>query len=306
MRHITPKTLAWLLGLAWLASSAAVSANPSDSFVGAKGFVAVQPEKLEGSRYYAATRFPKMGASAFHPDADLPAPVRAMLLMESHEGVLPHVRYLVNYQPTSEAKAPDDTRDFVDITRFNLGPAVHADLVGSVPPEHLANVKSFGVGPHVRWRFAMSPQRGMAAGLDAVSRKPLSTQEAAAMDCLGQPCTTLESAEGPKGGWKPQKPTPLPPSFKRSTQEGPVPAHVVEQLLAMMGEDAQRGVPYAPNAQRLVFVVSANAGGQEQQTTGLARNALVFDDAIGTQWLRFDQVAGMAPEAQALSQKRKQ
>ena len=203
MRHITPKTLAWLLGLAWLASSAAVSANPSDSFVGAKGFVAVQPEKLEGSRYYAATRFPKM------------------------------------------------------------------------------------------------------AGLDALSRKPLSTQEAAAMDCLGQPCTTLESAEGPKGGWKPQKPTPLPPSFKRSTQEGPVPAHVVEQLLAMMGEDAQRGVPFAPNSQRLVFVVSANAGGQEHQTTGLARNALVFDDSVGTQWVRFHQIAGTAAEAQALSHPRK-
>ena len=124
------------------------------------------------------------------------------------------------------------------------------------------------------------------------------------MDCLGRPCTTLESAEGPKGRWKPQKSTPLPPSFKRSTPQGPVPAHVVEQLLAMVGEDAQRGVPFAPNAQRLVFVVSANAGGQDHQTTGLARNGLVFDDAIGTQWLRFDQVAGMAPEAHTLSQKR--
>ena len=304
MRHITLKRFSWLLGLAWLASSAAVNANAADQFVGAKGFGAVKLEKMEGSRYYATTRFPKIGASAFHPDADLPAPVRAMLMMDSHEGVLPHARYLVNYQPTSEGATPDNTHDFVDITRFNLGPAVHADLARSVPAEHLANVKSFGVGPHVRWRFAMSPQRGMAAGLDAVSRKQLSAQESAAMDCLGQPCTTLESADGPKGLWKPQKPAPLPPSFKRSTQEGPVPAHVVEQLLAMMGEDAQRGVPFAPNSQRLVFVVSANAGGQEQQTTGLARNGLVFDDAIGTQWLRFDQVAGMAPEAHTLSQKR--
>lgn len=306
MRSDTPKLLAWLLGLAWLASSAAASTTPLDAFIGAKGFSEIQPDKLEGSRYYTATRFPAMGASAFRPDADLPAPVRALLLVDSHDGPLPHVRHLITYQPTSEAKTPEDTRYFVDITRFNLGPAVRADLVGSVPAEHLAPARAFGVGQHVRWRFAMSPQRGMAAGLDAVSRKQLSAQEAAAMDCLGQPCTTLASAEGPQGRWKTQKTSTLPPSFKRSTSQGTVPAHVVEQLLAMVGEDAQRGVPFAANAQRLVFVVSANAGGQEQQTTGLARNALVFDDAIGTQWLRFDQLAGMAPEAQALSQKRKQ
>ena len=148
MRHITLKRFSWLLGLAWLASSAAVNANAADQFVGAKGFGAVKLEKMEGSRYYATTRFPKIGASAFHPDADLPAPVRAMLMMDSHEGVLPHARYLVNYQPTSEGATPDNTHDFVDITRFNLGPAVHADLARSVPAEHLANVKSFGVGPH--------------------------------------------------------------------------------------------------------------------------------------------------------------
>ena len=305
MRLNTKLLPVWLLGLAALAAGASASADPLDQFVSAKGFGAVNTEKLEGSRYYAATRFPKMGASAFHPDADLPAPVRALLLMDSHEGTLPHVRYLINYQPTSEAATPDATRDFVEITRFNLGPAVHADLVDSVPAEHLANIKEFGVGPHVRWRFAMSPQRGMGAGLDTVSRQTVPAAEAARMDCLGQPCTTLASAEGPKGRWKPQGLAALPPSFKRSTPEGPAPASVAEQLLALMGEDAQRAVPFAPNAQRLVFVISANAGGQEQQTTGLARNALVFDDAVGTQWLRFAQIAGMKPQAHTLNQPRK-
>ena len=311
MRH-PPKTRpAWLLGLAGLAgliglaTSASAHADPAAQFTSAKGFSPVNLEKLEGSRYYAATRFPSMGASAFRPDADLPAPVRALLLLDSHEGTLPHVRYLVNYQPTSEPATPDATRDFVEITRFNLGPAVHADLVDSVPAEHLAPVKTFGVGPHVRWRFAMSPQRGMGAGLDAVSRQTVPAAEAARTDCLGQPCTALASAEGPKGRWKPQGLAALPPSFQRSTPEGPAPASALEQLLALMGEDAQRAVPFAPNAQRLVLVVSANAGGQEQQTTGLARNALVFDDAVGAQWLRLAHIAGLPPQAHTLSQPRK-
>lgn len=305
MRKNTIQPRTWLLGLALLAASPIVFADPAARFVEAKGFRAIAVETLEGDRYYTASRFPKIQASAFRPDADLPAPVRALLLMDSHEGPLPHARYLVNYQPTSEAASPDKTRDFVEITRFNLGPAVHADLAGSVPAEQLANVKTFGVGPHVRWRFVMSPMRGMTAGLDAASRRQVAQNEAAAMDCLGQPCTTLEPSEGPKGRWKPQGLTQLSPSFKRVAQEGPVPASVVEQLLTALGEDAQRAEVFSTKAERLVFVVSANAGGQEQLTTGLARNALVFDDKIGTHWVRFHQIADLKAEAQTLSQKRK-
>lgn len=294
-----------LMALSLLTGTTCAMADPAERYAHVKGFEAVETDILEGDRYYSAARFPNQGASVFHPDADLPAPVRAVLLMDSHEGELPHARYLISYQTTSEASAPDDTRDYVDITRFNLGPAVRADLVDSVPPEHLADVKVFGVGPHVRWRFAMSPQRGMTAGLDAVSRRQVSAKEAAGLDCLGQPCTRLETAEGPSGAWKPQQLEKLPTSFTRSSQQIAVPASTAEQLLTLLGEDAQRAVPFKEDAKRLVFVISVNAGGQEQMITGLARNALVFDDAIGTQWVRFFHVAGTAPEAQRLNQRRK-
>lgn len=294
-----------LAALALGIAACAAHAQPAERWTGAPGFKALATDTLEGQRYYTPARFPAQGASAFHPDADLPAPVRALLLLEAHEGALPHARYLVSYQPTSTAANPDDTRDFVDITRFNLGPAVRADLAGSVPAEHLAPAKAFGVGPHVRWRVAMSPQRGMAAGLDAVGRKLLPAQEAAAIDCLGRPCTALEPAAGPGGRWKVQPLGKLAPSFARSTAHGPAPASVVEQLLAAMGEDALRSAPFAPDAQRLVFVVSVNAGGQEAQTTALARNALVFDDAVGQQWLRFAQTPGVAAQLHTLAQRRK-
>lgn len=300
----TKNLKASLAALALLTTATGATADWAERYVNAKGFQAVNADKLEGDRYYSVARFPKKGASAFHPDADLPAPVRAMLLLDSHEGALPHARYLINYQPTAEAATPDQERAYVDITRFNLGPAVRADLVDSVPPQHLADAKAFGVGPHVRWRFAMAPQRGMTAGLQGVSRMQISAQQAASMDCLGQPCTRLETADGPKGSWKPQRLAALPVSFARSTAQGAAPASLAEHLLALMGEDAQRGVPFAADAQRLTLVVSANAGGQEQMTTGLARNALVFDDAVGMQWVRFLQVAGSAPEAHVLNQRR--
>lgn len=301
-------TLRWkasLTALALLATATCASAESAESYVQAKGFQAVKTDPLEGKRYYATARFPRQGASAFLPDADLAAPVRAMLLLDSHEGALPHARYLIDYQLSSEAATPDETRAYVDITRINLGPTVRADLATSIPPEHLAPAKAFGTGPHVRWRFAMSPRRGMSAGLDAASRMQISAQQAATLDCLGQPCTRLETAEGPKGNWKPRALAKLPPSFARSTPAGVAPASAVEHLLSLMGEDAQQAVAFSANAPRLTFVVSANAGGQETQTTGLARNRIVFDDSVGTQWLRFRQIADAAPEAQLLNQPRK-
>lgn len=305
MSHHQTKITASLAGLALLSATALANADSFERFVSAKGFQKVESETLEGDRYYTSARFPKQGSSAFHPDADLPAPVRAMLMVDSHDGALPHARYRITYQPTSEPATPDDTRHFVEITRFNLGPAVHAGLVGTVPAEQLADIKAFGVGPHVAWRFAMSPMRGMVAGLDAASRRVVSAKEAANFDCLGQPCARLPSSEGPSGQWKSQRLPTLPPGYARSTKQGIAPASAAEQLLALLGEDAQRAEPYAENMQRLVLVVSANAGGQEKGVTGLARNALVFDDAIGTQWARVQQLVGLPPDAQGLSQKRK-
>lgn len=305
MRGYTHLLKAPLTALVLLTTATWATADWAERYVGAKGFTVVNADQLEGSRYYSAARFPNKGASAFHPDADLPAPVRALLLLDSHEGALPHARYLINYQPTAEAATPDDTRAYVEVTRFNLGPAVRADLASSVPAEHLAPAKVFGTGPHVRWRFAMAPQRGMAAGLQGASRMQISEQQAASTDCLGQPCTRLPSAEGPQGKWKPQALTKLAPVFARTTPQGAAPASVAEHLLNLLGEDAQRAVPFAANAQRLVLVVSANAGGQEQMTTGLARNALVFDDAVGMRWVRWLQVAGTAPAAHVLNLSRK-
>lgn len=305
MNGTTPPLKAWLTALTLLAMASGASAETAASYVKAQGFAAVQTEKLEGQRYYTVARFPRQSASAFLPDSNLAAPVRAMLLLDSYESPLPHARYLIDYQLSSEAANPDETRSFVEITRINLGPAVRADLASSVPPEHLAPAKEFGIGPHVRWRFAMAPRRGMNAGLEAASRMELAAQQAAALDCLGQACTRLESAQGPKGNWKPQAPTKLPLSFARSTPMGTAPASAVEHLLTLMGEDAQQALPFSASAPRLSFVVSANAGGQETQITGLARNRVVFDDSVGAQWLRLRQIADAPPEAQLLNQPRK-
>lgn len=307
---MSSNTAKHVLGVCTLAAGllacAAGHADPLQRFVEAAGFRSVDVQTLEGDRYYTKARFPKLDASAFRADADLAAPVRALLLMDSHEGAIPHARYLVDWQPVTPAAQPDDLRHVVDIVRINLGAAVRADAVAAAPPGRVAPAQAFGVGPHVRWRFVMSPLRGMNAGLDAASRRVLSDAEAARLDCLGQPCNALNSAEGPAGRWRAQPPQSAPAaSFTRTTPHGPAAAGILEQLVDALGEDAQRGVPFAAQGQRLVFVISSNAGGQEQHVTAVARNALVFDDAVGRQWLRYQQVADQAGRMSTLQEPRR-
>ena len=262
---MSSNTAKHVLGVCTLAAGllacAAGHADPLQRFVEAAGFRAVDVQTLEGDRYYTKARFPKLDASALRADADLAAPVRALLLMDSHEGAIPHARYLVDWQPVTPAAQPDDLRHVVDIVRINLG---------------------------------------------AASRRVLSDAEAARLDCLGQPCNALNSAEGPAGRWRAQPPQSAPAaSFTRTTPHGPAAAGILEQLVDALGEDAQRGVPFAAQGQRLVFVISSNAGGQEQHVTAVARNALVFDDAVGRQWLRYQQVADQAGRMSTLQEPRR-
>lgn len=293
-----------ILAGATLASLAAHAAETTPAFVQAPGYVEVDVDALDGDAYYTTGRFPGMADSAFNPDADLAAPVRALLLVESQEGLLPHARYRVTYQLTAAGDDPDRTRGHVEVTRFNLGPAFRQSLVGSVPIEHLAGPEQFGLGPDVSWRFEMSPMRAMTAGIDRASRKELSPAEAAAMDCFGMPCDTLDAAEGPQGAWTSQDTPPLPASYRLATDGSPHPARVVEELLAVMGEDAAQPTAFVAGSPRLVFVVSANAGGQDAVTTALGRNAVVFDDSIGTIWVRSLQMPGVPGELGVLMQPR--
>lgn len=309
LKHLPYKNALALVTLGGALTMMSLSACASDavgSFASAPGYQEVAVESLDGDDYYSAKRFPGNGASVFMPDADLAAPVRALLLMESREAQLQHARYLVTYDLASDRDDPDITSSQVEITRINLGPAFREDASEGIPAEHLAPLEEFGVGPHVSWRFEMSPMQGMSAQIDNVSRKELSDAQVAKLDCLGAPCAQLESSQGPDGNWVEQE-WPAPSGgYLAVTTEGPAPAYVVEQMLTVMGEDAERGTgPADPSrAPRFHFVVSVNAGGQDVMTTGLGRNSVVFDDSIGTVWIRSAQHSDMPGEISELQQAR--
>ncbi len=308
MPHKHALSLAILGGVLTMASLAACAGGATPGFATAPGFSQVDPQSLDGDAYYSTDRFPGAGASVFHPDSDLPAPVRAMLLVESREGLLPHARYRVTYQLNSVPNDPDQTSSEVEITRINLGPAFRESAVGGYGEENMAPLAEFGVGPHVSWRFEMSPRQGMTADIDAVSRKELSDLEVAAMDCLGHPCGEIDlpdSDRGPNGQWIPRDWPEASGPYVAATDEGPDPAYVVDQLLYVMGEDALQPSSPVDGSPRFQFVVSANAGGQDVMTTGLGRNSVVMDDEIGTVWVRTWQHSEQPGEISELMQARK-
>ncbi|MEN1929960.1 hypothetical protein WCE37_13335 [Luteimonas sp. MJ250] len=275
------------------------------AWASAAGFSPVDADAVESAAYYSAERFPGQGASAFNPDADLAPPVRALLLVEHREGLLPHARYRVSWHVAADAQAPDRNLDYVEVQRFNLGPARHEDLRGSVPDEHLADVSEFGVGPDVAWRFVMAQRQGMRAGVEEAARRELSAGESTAMDCLGSPCAALAGPAGPEGEWFGRDVSAPPDRYAAVAGDGsPHPARVAGDLVLAMGEEADRPAPFNPAAPRFMFVISANVDGQDLATTALARDTLVFDDDIGTIWARWHQVSGATPESALLYQSR--
>lgn len=290
--------------LAMATSLTACADSGTPGFVAATGYKAVDPQSLTGDAYYSSERFPDAGASVFLPDADLAAPVRAMLMVEAYEGELPHARYRITYQLSSAADNPDQTSSEVEITRINLGTVFREDAMQGIPVEHQGPPEAFGIGPHVSWRLRMSPIQGMTAGLDAASRRELSDAEVVALDCLGTACGELASPEGPAGQWVPQEWPGASAGYRAVTSDGPDPAYVVDQLLSVMGEDALQPSPPVAGAPRFQFVVSANAGGQDVMTTGLGRNSVVMDDAIGTVWVRSWQHSDQPGEISELMQAR--
>lgn len=299
--------IAILGGALTMMSLTACAGDAGGTFASAPGFTEVDYDNLVGDDYYSAERFPSSGASVFMPDADLVAPVRAMLMMEAHEAPLQHSRYLVSYDLHSDRDDPYDTSAQVEITRINLGEVFRKDAMQGVPVEHQGPPEAFGIGPHVSWRFEMSPIQGMSSHVVKVGRKELSDAAVAKLDCLGAPCAQLDSPEGPDGDWMVgEQPAPSV-DYLAVTTDGPDPAYVVDQMLTvMMGEDGPRATgPANPKRKpQFTFVVSVNAGGQDVMTTGLGRDSVVFDDAIGTVWVKTGQFSDTPGQISELQQAR--
>lgn len=271
----------------------------AQAFVMANDYVEQSVEELTGAHYYSKRTFPELASSAtqvFHIDADLDALTRSILLLEAQEADLSHVRYQINYSSHTDTEIPELKHDYIEVTRYNLGPARLANALQYVDPEHVGSPADFGIGPHVSWRFAMAPVMGMQAAVMYAARKEITDLAAQQALCFTQSCLGLEAPELPKGQAQILETPLLAPAIYRAQSSYGVtrPARVLEELWAEFRSDDP--LPYSENNPQFVFVISLDVIGQDSLSLGTGLQTMVFDDSIAKVWLQRVQVAGMESE----------
>lgn len=267
------------------------------AFVQADGFVMADVETLTDEHYYSSKHFPGLAdghASIHWPDAELDALTRAVLVLDAQEAHLPHVRYLLRYSMNVSPDYPEAQHDYVEITRFNLGPQRRRDVLEYVDEEHVADLEHFGVGPHVSWRFALAPVMGMRAGLVYASRKEVQDSQAHVLDCLGQPCLSLFDAQGPDLAWTPLASPDLDavPYHDQSPLGSTRAARIVHELWAALSSHGMDPLPYRPGQPQFVFVTSVDVVGQDASAFGLVQQAFVMDHTVQSMWTRRTEIPG--------------
>lgn len=264
------------------------------AFVHTDGFVMADVDALTDERYYSSTHFAALAdgkASIRWPDADLDALTRAVLLLDAQEVGLPHVRYLLQYSINVSPDYPEIRHDYVEITRFNLGPERRRDVLQYVDEDHVAGLSEFGQGPHVSWRFALAPVMGMRAGLLYASRKEVQDRQAQALNCLGQPCLSLFDAQGPDGAWTPLVSPGLDavPYHDQSPLGSTRAARIVQELWGALSFQGMDPLPYTPGQPQFIFVASVDVVGQDASAFGLVQQTLVMDHTVQAVWTRRDE-----------------
>lgn len=294
------KTTLWLCAFALLSASVQAAGNPlqqamaqldamGNEFVQAANHSQINTDNLTDSRYYTAITFPN--ATSAHtsiglPDAGLDALTRAVLLVHTYEAPLPHTRYRVEYSMNVSPDVPEARQDYVEVRRYNLGPARRADLQASTPANHLADPQEFGVGPHVSWRFVMAPVMGFQAALIHAGRVEIPAAQAQADDCLGVSCLALANPTGPERSWQPVPSPQLEPALyaSRSNWGVATPARVMQELWSSIAGQGMDPLPYQPGKAAFQFVISSNIDGQEAAVVGLARQSIVLDSTVSEIW----------------------
>lgn len=269
-----------------------------DSFVDVAGFERVVPSVVLDS-WYTRKQFPDPDTtSACGIDAGINGATKALMLVDSQEPPLPHVRYRITYRLEEWPDLGGETGIFVEVTRFNLGPALRADVQATVPKGvPVAPRAEFGVGPSVSWRFVMRAMQCRFRDVVRAARRKLSDAQAQAMDCLGVSCLATTNPTGPDGDWPETRPPPMKPAPYVTLAHGVSTAARISELLyrhASHGKDNIEPLRVHGDTPQLTFVISMNTTGQDDTADALLHQGLLRDDAVSGIWTRRRDAGGDA------------
>lgn len=206
-------------------------------FLGAEGYqvqddAAISDSLLSGLK--------QREQSVFRADAEISPLGKTVLILEAMDGNAGRVRYLVTFGRVKvEAPPAADpvTVSFVQADRFNLGGAIHSELVRIYGEENVAPPDEFDAGPHVSWRLVTRPLMGLTADVIGAARRVIPDEEAAMIDCLGTACTVTELLIDKIADWN-ETDENIPdfdPTFDRHRDGVLTPAMAVELLMVLAG-----------------------------------------------------------------------
>lgn len=221
----------------------------------------------------------------FLPAAGLgPIPV-ALLALQSSEPALERVRYRLRYRMADAGSASGDapsSYSYVEVVRFNLGPAIRQDLVDAIGEEAVAGAEEFGVGPHVAWRIVTRPVMGNRAIVVAAGRREIEASQAQAEACLGAPCADAVAVIETAVEWG-----DMVAVTDQSVGAGDAAAEAVTLLLGEVDgleAEAGEGSPGDP-AWAIEAVVDVNLG-QDEGVDAAYRQGGLMDDSVAALWQR--------------------
>jgi len=192
----------------------------------------------------------------------------ALLLLEAQEQPLSRVRYAVRLSD----QVVDATRlTFVEVQRYNLGPAIRRDAIDAYGAENVDTPAAFGVGPHVSLRLVAHQSGSDAQTLLGVSRGEISEGDAVAAQCPIRSCLNTSGADDLASWTEAPSPTPAVAPYAatftyddngQSTAEV-APAYQALQLARFAGVATSQVPTNADTPQRserLLIVIDRNLG----------------------------------------------
>ncbi len=252
-------------------------------------------------------------SSAMRPDGDMGPVEKAVLLLDTVEPALERTRHVVRYgQITAEEDGAPLAVSFVQVERYNLGPAIRRETIAAYGADNTADPEEFGVGPHVAWRFVFRPLMGQQAALLEAGRREFTDAEAAGRPCAGRGCLALTpsmdelrpwtEARHDAAGW-------TSPYEAREASGIAAPARIAAELCASLGiaaaEDGRltwRG-PEQPDGlagrDPFLFLVIDRNLGQDYGSDAMIGQTRLNDDELSELWWRRAEVDGAAALFQA-------
>lgn len=292
--------VAFLLAAALLGSASAQETNrvydaasfnaEIEAFLGAaSGYTAVDEIALEGAIEDA---LPPTD-SVFLASGNLSPLAKALMALEISDGHLERTRHhvIVRVLQADQPPAADPVpMVFVQIDRYNLGPAIRSELVTELGEEYVAPAAEFGEGPHVSWRLVLRPIMGQQAAIFGAARAEANEDHAEAAVCLGVPCVLTSGGIEEIAVWHEMETVDLGDELESLAYPGlrdglASPAAMLDLTAAQAYFNAYESEVSGSDLGVAEFVIEVGLA-QDQVIDVALRQGNLLDDSVSAIWQR--------------------